>query len=136
MHVDLDGFVKREQSEELELHLALRRRVIRCVMQALAKLAREARGQQAIERETELRACVALARLAPVLLGAAAQRQVNADDNDWPGPRIHPDCPIEEAERIIAEAEERARLREQARLALVSAPDSQSSVSTEQRSAS
>jgi hypothetical protein len=28
------------------------------------------------------------------------------------GPRIHPDCPPEEAERIIAEAEERARARE------------------------
>jgi hypothetical protein len=96
-----------------------------------AKLAREADGQQTIERETELRACITLARLAPVLLSAHPQRQVGADD-DSPGPRIHPDCPPEEAERIIAEAEDRARLREeQARLALVSSADSTSPDSIE-----
>jgi hypothetical protein len=127
MRAQFGRFVKRKQTQEVKLRRTLRRQVLRCVMQAVAKLAREAGGEQTIDRESELRACVALARLAPVLLGANAQRQVNDDDNAWQGPRIHPDCPIEEAERIIAEAEERARVREeQARLALASSGDSTS----------
>jgi hypothetical protein len=115
MRVGYEDFVDRDRQQENQLRRALRHRVLKCVMQAVAKLAREARGVQTIERETELRACVALARLAPVLLGAAAQREATANEEPF-RPRIHPNCPIEVADRLIAEAEERDRIREQERL--------------------
>ena len=54
-----------------EYRSALRERVLRAVRAAYATLDREARGGRTIRSEFQFRTCLALARLAPALLGAA-----------------------------------------------------------------
>ena len=49
---------------------AVRRRVVRAVMPALRRLDRVSRGQDHFATDHQLRACIALARLAPLLAGA------------------------------------------------------------------
>ena len=55
------------------LQLALRRKILSAIDAAFESLAREARGKGAIGGDMQLRACLALARLAPAVLGEAPE---------------------------------------------------------------
>ena len=57
----------------------LRRRVLRVIPAAIRKLARVAHGRDGFDSDHQLRACVTLARLAPVFIAAGAS-DAGADD--------------------------------------------------------
>ncbi len=73
---------------------ALRVKLIRAVRFAIAKLAAEAMGEQAIRTGNELRACIVLARLAPVVLAEVAK-------NELPPIILPPGLSEEEADRLL-----------------------------------
>ena len=79
------------------LQRELRGRMLRSVGPAIKRLARAARGDAEFGNDHELRACIALARLAPALLFA------NAADTAAPRSLIHPSLSAEDAERLIRE---------------------------------
>jgi len=85
---------------------ALRDRMFRAVNAAIDKLVDAATGNQDSEvNDAELRACIVLARLAPVLIGTKSVAN-DRDDEPW---RHTPECPRhltpEEGERMLAELE-------------------------------
>ena len=60
-----------------EMTEVVRRRVLRALVPAIGKLTRVARGRDAFRNDHEIRACIALARLAPIFLAQA--RDADAD---------------------------------------------------------
>ena len=82
----------------------LRRRVLRATLPAVRQLARAAAGEPVFENDRHLRACIALARLAPVLV---ARRPAEPPAPVEVSP-IHPDHRGQEAEIIRRMAELRA----------------------------
>lgn len=73
----------------------IRRRVLRAMVPAVKKLDRVARGLELFRDEHQLRACVALGRLAPMFISA---KQV--PDDRWPRP--HPSHSPERAQQLTA----------------------------------
>ena len=82
---------------------SLRERILRAVDDSITKLARAASGEQAIRYDCELRACIVLARLAPILVAEATRAKSKATQSEetrWQ--ELPPDLSLAESERLLA----------------------------------
>ena len=78
----------------------IRRRALRGLMPVMGKLARAARGHKVFESDHEMRACIALARLAPALMGESPDP---IDDTWWTPEREENARLLDEAHNITRE---------------------------------
>jgi hypothetical protein len=72
---NLEGPMSDSHEPEV-LRPVIERRLLRAIFTAVGKLSREARGNPVVDDERQFRACVALARLAPAMLGTIRQEEV------------------------------------------------------------
>ncbi|MBC8105366.1 MAG: hypothetical protein H7Z14_02155 [Anaerolineae bacterium] len=84
-----------QNSESAESLRAFTERIVR---RAMEKLHLEASGQRTIDTDFELRACVTLARLAPILIAEPRGARIQSDLQEFP-----PDLDPVEAERLLRE---------------------------------
>ena len=78
--------------------IGLREFTEQIVRHAMERLHREACGEKKIGNDFELRACIVLARLAPVLIEPGNKRNSDSELQEFP-----PDLDPQEAERLLRE---------------------------------
>src|SRR5262245_45252044 len=80
---------------------SLREQLLPAILRAVSVLEGEAAGQRLIENDFQLRACMQLARLAPiVLMQSRAAKPAEPESPEMQ--ELPPDLPLEEAERLLA----------------------------------
>ena len=84
--------------QDTDSAIGLREFTEQIVRHAMERLHREACGDKKIGNDFELRACIVLARLAPVLIGPEIKPNSHSELQEFP-----PDLDPQEAERLLRE---------------------------------
>ncbi len=66
-----------------DMRLVLRRRMLRAAVAASGKLARAVAGRESFQSDHQLRACVAMLRLAPALVGDLEEKPGTFEGPEW-----------------------------------------------------